>query len=183
MSIIGITGKAGSGKDTVAAMLLKAIPDAERHGFADAVKELAEAIDPLIESGKRLSDFLDNPYGWDSAKKHPEVRRLLQRIGTEGGRGVFGENVWIDLLGNRWAEDVPFLIIPDVRFANEAGVCDVVIRVVRPDAPDLGVNAAHASETTPIKEDYTLYNYGTLDQLEDAVAELIECLDRDGHLL
>ena len=37
--------------------------------------------------------------GYTEAKaEFPEVRRLLQVFGTEVGRDLFGENVWVDIM-------------------------------------------------------------------------------------
>lgn len=127
--LIGLAGYAQSGK-TSTANILKA-----RFGFtdlalADPVRQLAEAIDPIIiyrasESRfMRYSELLAAE-GYEEAKKYPEFRRTLQRIGTEAGRQVFGEDVWVGLLFNRiatvqadWRKSN--VVVTDVRFPNEA---------------------------------------------------------------
>lgn len=176
--IIGITGKAGHGKDTVADLIVEMLdPLAVKKSWAQPVKDMAQAIDPLIEGSKRLSDFLDNPEGWHAAKKHPEVRRFLQRLGTEGGRGVLGDRVWINHLLDQYYErdtydhDTHF-VIPDTRFPNEAMHCDVLIRVVRPNAPSLGANATHASEQY-LDAEYEIINDSTIAFLRSEVQEII----------
>src|ERR1019366_924384 len=67
----------------------------ERHGFADALKSVLYALNPRVQLFN--NDFvgywhvqtLVDQRGWDEAKKEPEVREALQRIGSEGGRAVF----------------------------------------------------------------------------------------------
>ena len=56
--------------------------------------------------------------------KPPEVRTLLQMVGTELGRNVFGQKIWCDTLV-AWMDVYNFhwgttkFVIPDVRFVNE----------------------------------------------------------------
>jgi hypothetical protein len=179
--IIGIAGKAGHGKDTVANFIVEMVPDAKRRAFADPLKKMALAIDPLIEGNKRLSDFVANPDGWQSAKKHPEVRRFLQRLGTEGVRGTLGEETWVNHLLDEYYADwdlsgEPVYVIPDVRFPNELSVCDEVITVIRPDAADLGENSGHASEQL-IDGNYKILNDSDLEHLWTRVHELMDELE------
>ncbi len=109
MTIIGLTGYAGSGKDTVGAMLVEH-EGFTRVSFADRVRELAYHLDPLLVGPIRhpatglemtgvqavgLQTLVDT-WGWESAKRgSTEVRQLLQRLG-EGARTVLGDHVWID---------------------------------------------------------------------------------------
>lgn len=108
--LIGLSGYAGSGKDTVAQILAR--HGYRRRAFADKLKELARKLDPLIQynganpyaellpgewgrsSSSPLSFILDI-YGPDEAKKIPAVRGFYQRLG-EQVRKVLGENVWVD---------------------------------------------------------------------------------------
>lgn len=140
MKIVAFTGRAGSGKDTAAKVLVK--NGWCRLAFADRVKDLALAINPIVISfsGCNLTlKMLVGEHGWDGAKRtFPEVRRLLQAVGTEGVRNVIGDTTWIDLL----AKDVreigalqcgpPGVVITDLRFPNEAeAIHDLGGRVIR----------------------------------------------------
>ena len=49
------------------------------------------------------------------------VRQILQVLGTEGGRDVFGDNLWIDNLKKRVGA-AGSVVIEDCRFVNEADV-------------------------------------------------------------
>lgn len=187
--LIGIAGRAGSGKDTVAGMIEKLVPWSRIYHFSDPVKAMAMAIDPIVEIGKnpdgsthlcRYSGIVAK-YGEPVAKLMPEVRRLYQRIGTEAGRKIIGEQVWIDLMRDWYYDLEEFAtgIIPDVRFLNEADAIWLedgkIITVTRPDPYDLGENLRHASETEQLRldSDYTISNDGDLEELGRKVQALL----------
>lgn len=179
MKIIGITGQARAGKDSVAKILVEEF-DFERVALADPLKQMALAIDPFVESEvfhdshlfERLSDVI-RERGWEKAKAYPDVRRLLQRIGTEGVRNVLGENVWVDTLLKK-LHPAGRYVVPDVRFLNEAeairNVGGQVWRVTRPGFDGDG----HASETEmkDIVATVHVHNGGSMDSLVARVREL-----------
>ena len=193
MIAIGLTGLARSGKDTAAAWLV------EHHGFtrfafADIMKDAVYTLDPLVEVSDpadlgglhmhaRLSQVVDT-YGWEGAKDYPDVRRLLQRFGTEMGRGLFGEDFWVDLMAHRVAQADPpgGIVFTDVRFANEADkVCNhfggYVVRIVRPSVEGLpGETGRHASEALDLEADITIINDGTPDDLGRRLSAVINAL-------
>jgi hypothetical protein len=171
--IIGLSGYAQAGKDTTGSILV------EEHGFhrvafADALKDFLYALNPIIHSGGvRLRSVVDQR-GWEFAKRVTEVRELLQRLGTEAGRGILGQDIWIRTAmaklheGNHGNHHV----FTDVRFPNEATMIKhhggEVWRVWRP-----GTRAAnaHASETSldDWTFDYEIPNNGTIDDLRRIV--------------
>lgn len=175
--LVGLTGYATAGKDAAAAGLVAA--GWTRQAFADPVRSMALAIDPLVEwdvfshNPVRLS-LLVAKRGWHVAKQCPEVRRLLQAIGTDGVRAHLGADAWVrafDLARDRRADTVA----PDVRFPNEA---DHIRRhgglVIRIDRPGVGPVNGHVSEDVDtIAVDATVVNDGTIDQLQWRVAELV----------
>jgi hypothetical protein len=123
--IIGLSGYARSGKDTVAGMLM-GIHGFERAAFADKIREFLLEIDPLVMHNGidfRLQDIVESK-GWETAKTdHPEVRRLLQDLGV-GARKLFGDGFWVDQVvgqfGHDWWGYDKKVVITDVRFINEA---------------------------------------------------------------
>lgn len=158
-ALVALSGYAGAGKDTAALALLA--DGWTRASFADKLREVALAVDPLVPASsyagtvptdaapvlrvERLSALVGR-VGWTVAKRNEEVRSLLQRFGTDAGRRVLGENVWVDaVMGD--LPDGP-VVFTDCRFPNEAAAIrdagGMVVRVVRP-----GVSAvnAHVSET------------------------------------
>ncbi|GGM78554.1 hypothetical protein GCM10012275_56470 [Longimycelium tulufanense] len=173
---VGLTGYARSGKDTVARVLV------EEFGYqplalADPVREMALALDPLIAGSPsaRLGEVVAQ-LGWDRAKeRYPEVRRVLQRLGTDCVRDLLGERVWIARAAarmtvrpnDRW-------VITDVRFPNEAeALCDVVWRVVR---PGVGPANSHRSEQAVglVPHDVVIRNDGDVEQLRARVRVALE---------
>jgi len=165
--ILGLNGDAGSGKDTAAEYLVEWY-GFKRIGFADAVKDIALAIDPIICKIEfdpfylHLSSLVQG-IGWDHAKRSmPEVRRLLQNIGTEAGRQVLGENVWVDIVKRKIDEsNCPAIVITDLRFPNEASfVADqggIVVRIERPENPH-AIAKTHASEQFVPDADFIITN-------------------------
>ena len=165
--LIGVTGRARAGKDSFAARLVEA-HGFTRVAFADPIRDFALTLDPLVDGHYRLSEIVRS-LGWDVAKESiPEVRRTLQRLGTEAGRNVLGDRVWIDAaLGKIDAVDGP-VVVTDVRFPNEAEAITsaggILVRVVRPGHETAD---AHPSETA--MDGYPVHvqvvNDGSLEQL------------------
>jgi len=189
--LIGITGKAGAGKDSVANILVDRY-GFKRYAFADAVRDVALSINPIImtnwqadeRSGKlrlcdaRLADYVE-VHGWDWSKRNiPEIRRLLQVIGTEAGRQVMGENVWVDIIVNKYVNDgYPNGVVTDMRFPNEFeaiadNLDECTLKVVRPNNPD-AIEAKHSSEQYDFDTRYTIMNDGTLEDLGKAVDDFL----------
>lgn len=169
--IIGLVGPARSGKDTVAGLLV------EHHGFvrvglADAVKDMALAVDPLVLLGKgwRLSQIVEDK-GWEAAKEIGEVRRILQSLGTEGGRRIFGDECWVDV-ARRKSYGHDRVVWSDVRFRNEATRCRHVVRVTRPGFGPLNGHASEVEQAS-IVCDWVIVNDGTLDDLAGKVAGFV----------
>lgn len=159
--VIGLCGYARVGKDS-AANILGELAGFQKAGFADALRQLALAIDPYVapqfdEEPRRYSEVL-RQVGYEQAKAIPEVRRYLQRLGSEGVRGTFGADAWVQALHARLKPLLDahcHIAIADVRFPNEAdyvlrqgecwhGMRSELWRIVR---PGYGAANAHESET------------------------------------
>jgi|SRR3954469_1422380 len=175
--LIAFSGYKTSGKDTAAKVLIDEY-GFTKIAFADPVREMALAIDPYILFGEktvRLSEVITLGRGWDWAKNElPEVRRLMQKIGTEAVRNILGTNVWIDLLMSRYPDlfhDETRYVITDCRFENE---CEFVqgsnATIIWIDRPGLSSDG-HASESdVPLKyADAILHNDETIEELEEDV--------------
>jgi hypothetical protein len=168
--IVGICGFAQSGKDTLANQIVQR-DGFERMAFADPMRNILYALNPTIErhsSGLartvRLQQLI-NTVGWERAKNdYPEVRQLLQRLGTEGGRKHISEDVWVRATLNNITSNM--VVIPDVRFPNEAEAIKMlggtIVRVVRNGVEPTN---EHASETAYTDQDFVVYNNGTPDDL------------------
>lgn len=179
--IIGLGHVARVGKDTAAEGLVREL-GFTRLGFADPLKELALAADPLITSSTRTVNVQAGHgrlawtvagMGWENAKNtYTEVRRFLQNLGL-GARTVFGEDFWVEQT-LRKAERHQRVVIPDVRFTNEADAIKaaggIVIRIDRPGH----VAAGHVSETELVDYDFdhVMANDGTALDLQVAVLDI-----------
>lgn len=176
--LIGLAGQARTGKDTAAGFLVER--GWTRYAFADEVKAMALDIDPLIGAdalyGHQHLAALVDLFGWESAKTRPEVRRFLQRLGTEGIR-TRDPDFWVRATMTRATRSDSAAVITDVRFANEADAIrtagGTVILVERPGLPALaGPNGRHASEHIDFPVDLVLVNDGNLAQLEQRIVQL-----------
>ena len=120
----------------------------------------------------RLQDVVNNN-GWEDAKKLPEIRRLLQVLGTDAGRKILGENIWVDTVLNKVKDKN--VVITDCRFPNEAkALKNSGGFVVRVERPGMAAINNHLSETSldgwPF--DLIVLNGGTLESLHSLVKNL-----------
>ena len=174
--IIGLSGYAQSGKDT-AAELLCLNYDFKRIAFADAIRESISRLNPMLGNGIRVGEMAED-YGWDVAKNNPEVRRLLQVMGTEVGRQLFGDDVWIDIVMRQIdANPEQNWVVTDVRFPNEANAIKsrsgYMLRVNRLNHHAVNNHASeHAMDNYMF--DNVIFNDGTLDDLSDNVFMLMK---------
>ena len=171
--IIGLSGYAQSGKDSVADLLCLNY-GFKRISFALAIRDAVFTLNPLVNDNSRVEDLV-NEYGWDIAKAHPEVRRLLQVFGTEVGRNLFGETFWIDQAFKR-AEEYERVVFTDVRFPNEAyAIQKIAGEIWRVNRRNHSAVNSHVSEHA--MDNYlfnrVVYNDGTLDDLSNQVFELM----------
>ena len=174
VEILGLSGWARNGKDTVADHLISKY-GYERISFAAPMKEALYRLNPKITINNVVSTPIRigvDIYGWDDLKTHgPEVRELLQRFGTEVGREMFGEDFWVNAAIDS-IEDGSKVIVSDVRYPNEADAIKKlggeVWRVVR---PGFGAANGHASEhaLNNYKFDYILDNNSGMELLYDSV--------------
>jgi hypothetical protein len=174
VEILGLSGWARNGKDTVADHLISKY-GYERISFAAPMKEALYRLNPKITINNVVSTPIRigvDIYGWDDLKTHgPEVRELLQRFGTEVGREMFGEDFWVNAAIDS-IEDGSKVIVSDVRYPNEADAIKKlggeVWRVVR---PGFGAANGHASEhaLNNYEFDYILDNNSGMELLYDSV--------------
>lgn len=176
--IIGLCGYARAGKDEAAKALVEI--GFERVAFADKLRDFLYVLNPLVSGTTEMPVWLDyviDRYGWDGYKETPwgqNIRELLQRLGTECGRELIGDNVWVDAALNKCS---PFdnYVVTDCRFPNEAQAIKdrggVIVRIKR---PGVGPANSHASETSLDDWPFDAYvnNDSTIDQLHRMMYEL-----------
>jgi len=159
LEVIGLSGKLKTGKDYIATHYFQPL------GYHNISLAWHFKI-WLIGQGKAT-------YEQVFETKPPEIRKLLQEEGTERGRNVYGQNVWVDttfawinLYHQSWGLNK--FVIPDVRFRNEVEAIKQrggkVFRIVAPER-DANSGAspearAHISETD--LDSYPLIDYDGL---------------------
>lgn len=176
IEIIGLSGYARAGKDTVGEILGRY--GYQRVAFADKLKELAYATNPVVGAfinqhdgieRDRLSDLVDT-YGWEVVKGGwDESREFLQRLGV-AARDVLGSNVWVDAALSTLPSGK--YVVTDVRFPNEAEAIKTLGgEVWRVERPGTGPVNGHESETALDSHgfDATIDNSGSLEDLADRV--------------
>lgn len=170
-NIIGIAGAAQSGKDTVANFLLTEI-GGYRYAFANPIRRMLVA----------LGIDMDDPY-WQARKEVTipvlgvSPRRLMQTLGTEWGRQLINNDIWLLMAQRRLMQNGAGMIISDVRFENEAAwvrECGgLIIHVHRGDKATVEAHESEAGIAVAPK-DCQLFNNGTLEELQLAVRELAD---------
>jgi hypothetical protein len=185
--IIGLSGYARSGKDE-AAVALQQI-GFKRVAFADKLREVLYQLDPLIaptpekyfveaKNPVRLKEVIDD-YGWGTYKETryaTEIRRLLQRLGTEAGRQTLWDSIWVDAAFAGLAPE-DNVVVTDCRFPNEAeAVKERDGEVWRITRAGVGPANSHASETSLDDWDFdvSIMNDGSLEDYHGLVRELAQ---------
>lgn len=179
MKLIGLTGKAGAGKDTLASLILEHTTGTTR-AFADPLRRAAKEIFGLTDD--QMTDRVLKEQVIPYWGKSP--RRLLQLLGTESVRDVFGTDTWVKNADLRLQalerteadEALPIEVVvwTDCRFPQEAEWIrangGIVIEVRRPDVEPV---ATHSSEQglPAALVDGVFWNNGTIDELRNHVRE------------
>ncbi|WGG14389.1 dNMP kinase [Salmonella phage phC17] len=205
--LVGLHGEAGSGKDTVAKLIIDWCNDtyptclSRRYSFAKPVYELASIILGVTPEflgerrGKEIDQwftvtqsqlerardvwfkygidkFEDFSYVWPifeekylnpqqliSENKEDGLyslfispRKMLQLVGTELGRQLVHERIWLIILEQSIAKDDPDVaVITDVRFPNEG---ELLRETNHLDMDSLIVNVVPAEQKFTIKSDH-----------------------------
>lgn len=170
--IIGLAGRAGSGKDSVRSIL-------EMHAHFAGLA-FAEPIRGMLRELFNTNGVSDE-YITDRALKETPIpglgvsyRHMAQTLGTEWGRQCMGADFWLNIAGaylaDLKAQGYERFVVSDVRFANEAAWVRAQGGVVwRVERPGLDSVRAHVSEAQDFEADAVLDNSGTVRQLYDRV--------------
>lgn len=113
--LIGITGKMGVGKDHILTNYILPILKSKnlttiQVSFADQIK-----VNAMVKGNFSFEDLYVN--------KTKESRKMLQLQGTEQGRDIYGEDIWIKYL-DAWVKvhksrGIQIFLNSDTRFKNE----------------------------------------------------------------
>ena len=170
--LIGLIGKAGSGKTTTAKVLSGEL-DFEKHAFADPLKQM------LINAGMCT-------YEECYVEKTEQSRWLMQKVGTEIFRNQVDDNWWI-LQAKGMVSEVltrkKHIVLDDVRFPNEAqAIKDMdgtLIKIVREGHLEDKTDHTHSSESQidKMEADYIITaKSGDVDSLITNIRELMKTL-------
>ena len=181
--VIQLIGQARSGKDWTAEQLKLYYESlgksVEVLSYAAPLKQITAELFGI--SLEQLDTYKNNPQHV-SVKVHdnnllPPVdnlliatnfRTILQRMGNEAIKPIFGANVWAKLMqGSINSSTADIITIPDCRFHSElAMIGGITLRIVNNTLPK---SFNHASE---IELEYTQTDY-TIDNTDYAVTPLI----------
>jgi len=186
--IIGISGYRGAGKDTLADILYRMIPNSSRVSMATPLKDMVSYLfgwdrDMLEGSTYESREMRMRPdsrwqclagHGIFQNDEHITPVLALQRIGTDLFRNHVHDDIWCMLLKERLrSSSSRVVIISDVRFPNELRMCDITIKITRPTS-DARMDM-HSSETAHLGHAFniTIANNGTIWDLESKAREII----------
>jgi hypothetical protein len=173
MMLIGLTGKAGAGKDTVGDFLCWKFGFAT-YAFAHPLKAGCMVMFGLSKEQcfGAEKEIVDEDIGMSP-------RRILQLAGTEFGRNMIANDIWIrratkelKQLQSMDSDDFRGLVVTDVRFENEAAwIRDnggVLWHIERPSVKSVVEHSSEAGVELTDK-DYVIVNSGSLDDLQSVV--------------
>ena len=179
--IIGITGRKGSGKDTAANFILHHpdYKDWARIKFADGLKTMLRSflsytgvddktIERMIEG-----DLKEVPCDRFCGKT---PRFAMQTLGTEWGRQMIGNDLWVEATKARCAQ-FENCIITDVRFENEVeALHEMGGKLIKVNRPGLLETDHHLSEVfiTHLEADYQIENDGQIIDMRDKVLAIVK---------
>lgn len=193
--IIGVCGLIGSGKGTVADILVEE-HDYKKLSFADALKDGVAAMFDwprhLLEGDTEESRvWREEPDLYWSAETRSEItpRLVLQLVGTECMRNGFYDGIWVSLAKRKLVRfPNQNWVIPDTRFPNEINMIQSlggeIWRVKRGDDPDwftayrennIVPTDVHPSEYEWARSDFNkiIENEGSLEDLKETIKNRI----------
>lgn len=178
MSLIVITGRAGSGKTTIA-----------RHLIANH-QYICIRFAGILKNMLRILGLSDEEIDGE-LKEEPcslllgrTPRHAMQTLGTEWGRNLIHPNLWT----HAWKCEVERcitagykVVCDDCRYENEAATARTfygaqIWKVVRKDLPE-PMNHSSEQEIDLITAHTTFKNYGNIGELKTAVDKIISSYD------
>ncbi len=187
-TIVVVGGYAGSGKDEFADRLVAGY-GFEKVRFSDAITEVLCALNPVICLGPvpgtfwRFSDVVELN-GIELAKKIPEVRQLMQRIGYEAGPRILGDDLWVKPVVGRVSKPGRWVITgcrhTEVEAPPIVKLGGHFVRITRPGTEPLN---GHEGELAidRYEWDETVANDGTIADLHAKADSVVQSLGVDAR--
>lgn len=181
--LIGLTGKARSGKDTVAKIIQTSNPGTVLISFAEPIRNALRGMIGLTDEHFHGS-LKEVPLGW--INKSP--RQLMQTLGTQWGRELVDDQIWI-----KWAQqDIQKylrlgvnVVVTDVRFENEATMIramgGTIWHIERDSAQAVNSHVSEAGVAFVEYKDCKLNNNSDLGTLAKSVGWLWDISQRISH--
>ena len=180
--IIGLCGAQGSGKDTVANILISEYGFVKLT-FASTLKDVVailfswprDLLEGLTEESRLWRETVDD--FWSEKLSIPSFtpRKSLQMIGTDLFRIHFNNDIWINIVENKIGATLKNnpntnIVISDCRFANEFSLIKQfpdshIITILR--EKNIIQNLAHSSET-----EWVNYNFDAILQNDNSIDDL-----------
>lgn len=174
--LIAFCGAKGCGKDTAAEVLTNT--GWENVKFAGALKAMVRR---LLEYRNMPESYIERMIEGDLKEvaapslNHRTPREVMQSLGTEWGRDLVCNNLWLECFTDRVLK-YPKVVCTDLRFPNEAELIQtlggVIIRVIRPGLV-LGEDLHSSEQSADFDVDYTLVNDGSIENLQSQLTNII----------
>ena len=167
MRVLGLTGRRGSGKSSVAKVLAD-IYDFEVMSFATPIKDMLSAMG-IPDKYLHDPEFKEKPvpgYGKSG-------RFMMQTLGTDWARNLIGQSVWVRAVKDRISELKLDVVLDDVRFENEASMIHAYGgMIVRIERPNIDAADEHRSER-PLDDDHVDYTLRNISPYESDLEYLV----------
>lgn len=184
--VIGITGPKRAGKDTAARIIRQCLAEYDQElyigqvYFADPMYDMLAAfvgrktVERLRHSDVKDTEIIE-PFGCT-------LRHMAQTLGTEWGRNLIHNNAWVLSIHRKIeaaaAQELPentdgvVVIIPDVRFPNEAEYVNnngFLLHISRPDVVKAGETHESENGVDTHENDCVIHNDSDYDTFEQKV--------------
>lgn len=202
-TVIVVYGGSGHGKDALSDMIAEEIcalvdPPGIRSdprpvlrcAFADPLKAVAMLLFGMPREVAYGNQQTKLSWKW---RDRFSARELLQKVGTEGGRELYGDDLWVYALASTvkaQPEWVKAAVVSDGRFWSERTLGDflpgVLVRKVlvwRPSAPDLGLPPTSWNRVKARLASIPLVGriFGSAKLMHPSEAEVWEMRERTRH--
>lgn len=177
--LIGLVGKAGAGKDTLAAQF----GPCPKLAFAAPLKQALMVMFDFCSTQVHtaLKDEVDERWGISP-------REAMTKFGTDIMQAWIGSDFWVRRMEIEleWVTGHPLVLVTDVRFPAEVEMIrrrgGVIVEIVRPNQ-DISYRDPktlnHVSEQLQVQADFTVINDKDLDHLHQEAQRILKELKRD----